>query len=76
MRILYFILDDQSRSKVQALAEARRLPVRQDGPWVIFEAVWDPDPVLWVLNAAGFPVPALEVVPRPKGVAVRLPSPG
>jgi hypothetical protein len=55
MRIKQFIPDDQTRSKVQALAEARRLPVRQEGPWVIFEAVYYPDPVLQVLKAAGLP---------------------
>lgn len=71
MRIKQFIPDAQIRSKVLALAEARRLPARQDGPWVIFEAVYYPDPVLRVLKVAGLLVPALGVAPLSKDAGVR-----
>ncbi len=73
MRILHFIPDDQTRSKVQTLAEARHQPVpRCEGPWVIFEAVNEPEEeVLLVLQAAGVAVPALEVAPVPKGGGAR-----
>ena len=66
MRILKFIPDAQTRSRVQARAEARRLPVRQDGPWVIFEAVNDPEEPLKALKAAGVPTPGLGEAPAPK----------
>ena len=73
MRILQIIEDGQTWSKVQALAEARDLPVRQDDPWVIFEAVCYPDPeVLLVLQAAW--VPVLEVAPVTRGAGFRRPK--
>lgn len=63
MRIKQFISDDQTRSRVQALAEARHLPVRQDGLWVIFEAVNDPDTILRVLKTAQQSSQTREVTP-------------
>jgi hypothetical protein len=73
MRILHFIPDDQTRSKVLALAEARHLPPRRcEGPWLIFEADWDGVPVLEVLQAAGLEVPAL--APVPTGAGARRPK--
>ncbi|WLT31131.1 hypothetical protein [Geothrix sp. PMB-07] len=56
MRISYFIPDDPKRSKVLALAEERRLPARQDGQWVVFDAVNDAEPLQAMLKAAGVPV--------------------
>jgi len=65
MRILHFIPDDQTQSKVLDLAEARHLPPpRCEGPWLIFEAVSDGEPALEVLKAAGVEVPALAPVTR------------
>jgi len=69
MRILKFIPDAQTRSRVQALAEARPLPVRQDGPWMIFEAVNDPEAPLNTLKAVGVPTPGLEEAPASKGAS-------
>lgn len=53
MSLLYFIPDDQTRSRVLDLAEERRIPAQQDGPWVVFEAVGDGEPVKQVLRDSG-----------------------
>lgn len=72
MRIMQIIHDARIRSRVLALAAERRLPVpRCEGPWVIFEAVYDPEPVDALLEAAGVPVPPLAGAPKPKGAVAR-----